>query len=127
MRLICVLLLLISFSVAHAQKSYLIDWDEVGEESVQHLVELIQIDTSNPPGNETEVAMYLQKMLAKEGIESDTYALDASRANLVARIEGNGSKRPILIMGHTDVVGVQAEKWYADPFSGLRQDGFVYG
>ncbi len=127
MRLICLLFLLSSFSVAHAQKSYLIDWDEVGEESVQHLVELIQIDTSNPPGNETEVAMYLQRMLAKEGIDSDTYALDESRANLVARIKGNGSKRPILIMGHTDVVGVQPEKWYADPFSGLRQDGFVYG
>lgn len=127
MRLISILFLLLTFSVAQAQKSYLIDWDAVGEESVEHLVELVQIDTSNPPGNETEVAEYLQRVLAEEGVDSETYALDESRANLVARIKGNGSKRPILIMGHTDVVGVQAEKWYADPFSGLRQDGFVYG
>jgi len=96
------LLVSVSFS-ANAQQSYLIDWDEVGEESLDHLVELIQINSTK------------------------TYALDQSRANLVARAVGNGSKRPLLIMGHTDVVGVQPDKWYADPFSGLRQDGFVYG
>lgn len=112
---------------ASAQQTYLVDWDEIGEEAIQHLVELIRIDSSNPPGNETEVAEYVKAVLAEEGVESTLYALDPARANLVARIRGNGSKRPILIMGHTDVVGVQPEKWYADPFSGLRQDGFVYG
>ena len=91
------------------------------------MVELIQIDSSNPPGNETDVANYLQAVLAEEGLHSELYALEESRANLVSRIKGNGSKRPILLMGHTDVVGVQADKWYADPFSGMRQDGFVYG
>jgi len=88
----------------------LIDWDAVGEESLQHLVELIKINTTNPPGNETLAANYLQAMLAAEGIDSQLYSLDADRANLVARIKGNGSKRPILIMGHTDVVGVQADR-----------------
>jgi acetylornithine deacetylase/succinyl-diaminopimelate desuccinylase-like protein len=112
---------------AAAQQSYLVDWDEIGEEAIQHFVELIRIDSSNPPGNETEVAEYVQTILAEEGIDSELYALDPARANLVARIRGNGSKRPILIMGHTDVVGVQPEKWYADPFSGMRQDGFIYG
>jgi acetylornithine deacetylase/succinyl-diaminopimelate desuccinylase-like protein len=120
------LLVSVSFS-ANAQQSYLIDWDEVGEESLDHLVELIQINSSNPPGNETAVTDYLSTVLSAEGIESKTYALDQSRANLVARAVGNGSKRPLLIMGHTDVVGVQPDNWYADPFSGLRQDGFVYG
>jgi len=112
---------------AAAQQSYLVDWDEIGEEAIQHFVELIRIDSSNPPGNETEVAEYVKSVLAAEGIESELYALDPTRANLVARIRGNGKKRPILIMGHTDVVGVQPEKWYADPFSGLREDGFIYG
>jgi len=120
------LLVSVSFS-ANAQQSYLIDWDEVGEESLDHLVELIQINSTNPPGNETAVTDYLKTVLSAEGIDSKTYALDQSRANLVARAVGNGSKRPLLIMGHTDVVGVQPDKWYADPFSGLRQDGFVYG
>ena len=112
---------------ANAQQTYMVNWDEVAAESIDHLVELIQIDTSNPPGNETQAANYLKEVLAAEGIESEIYSLDPTRANLVARIKGNGSKRPILILGHTDVVGVQADKWYADPFSGMRRDGFVYG
>jgi acetylornithine deacetylase/succinyl-diaminopimelate desuccinylase-like protein len=127
MRLIYIIILSFWAVNADAEQSYLIDWDKVGTESIAHLVELIQIDTSNPPGNETEVVEYLKDVLQDEGIDSETYALEPSRANLVARISGNGSKRPILIMGHTDVVGVQAEKWYADPFSGLRKDGFIYG
>lgn len=127
MRLILLVLSIGLATVANAQQTYLIDWDEVGAESIDHLVELIQINSSNPPGNETDVADYLKAELASEGIQSELYALEESRANLVSRIKGNGSKRPILIMGHTDVVGVQADKWYADPFSGMRQDGFVYG
>lgn len=127
MRLIFMLFPLIFVASANAQQTYLIDWDKVGAESIDHLVELIQIDSSNPPGNETDVANYLQTVLAAEGLQSELYALEESRANLVSRIKGNGSKRPILLMGHTDVVGVQADKWYADPFSGMRQDGFIYG
>lgn len=125
--LIFVLFLALSASAANAEEAILVDWEDAGAESVGHLVDLIRIDTSNPPGNETEAVNYLRSALAIEGIDSETFALDESRANLVARISGNGSKRPILLMGHTDVVGVQAEKWYADPFSGLRQDGFIYG
>tara|TARA_Y100000389_G_scaffold192286_1_gene219554 strand:- start:468 stop:1877 length:1410 start_codon:yes stop_codon:yes gene_type:complete len=114
-------------STANAQQEFLIDWDEIGEESINHLVDLIQIKSINPPGNETKVTNYLSEALAAEGIYSETYALDKSRANLVARYKGNGSKRPILIMGHTDVVDVQKERWSGDPFSGLRQDGYIYG
>ena len=112
---------------ANAQSDYLVDWDKVAQESIDHLVNLVRIDTSNPPGNETEVAHYLKSVLAAEGIDSRLYSIDEQRANLVARIKGNGSKRPLLIMGHTDVVGVQRDKWYADPFSGIRKDGFIYG
>jgi len=127
MRIISVLLFMGLAASANAQQSYLVDWDEVGEEAVQHLVELIQINTTNPPGNETEVVEYLRAVLDEEGIEYEVYALDPKRANLVVRVKSNGSKRPILIMGHTDVVGVQADKWFADPFSGSREDGFIYG
>lgn len=121
--LACTLLL----GTAQAQQSYLIDWDAVGNEAVDHLVELVKIKSVNPPGNETEVVEYIEAVLAAEGIESTRYALDPTRANLVARIKGNGSKSPVLIMGHTDVVGVQPEKWFADPFSGMRKDGYIYG
>ncbi len=118
---------LLATSAAFAQPSYLIDWEAVGEESVGYLVDLVRIDSSNPPGNETRVVRYLEDALAADGIGTQTYALDPERANLVARISGNGSKRPLLLMGHTDVVGVQREKWYADPFSAMRKDGFIYG
>ena len=127
MRIISALLVLSVSFPAIAQQSYIIDWDAVGEEAVQHLVDLVRIDTSNPPGNETRVVEYLENVLADEGIASQRFALEPDRANLVARQRGNGSKRPILLMGHTDVVGVQRDKWYADPFSGQREDGFVYG
>jgi acetylornithine deacetylase/succinyl-diaminopimelate desuccinylase-like protein len=127
MRILLLAVTLVFSVSAYAQDRYLIDWDAAGEESLQHLVELVKINTTNPPGNETEAAKYLQAVLAAEGIESQLYWLDPNRANLVARIKGNGSKRPVLIMGHTDVVGVQADRWTEDPFGGLRQDGWVYG
>jgi len=123
---ILVVFLFLPFA-SFGQDRYLIDWDAVGEEAIGHLVNLVQINTSNPPGNETRAANYVQAALAAEGIDSKLFALDPDRANLVARIRGNGSKRPILIMGHTDVVGVQADRWTGDPFGGLRKDGWIYG
>ena len=127
MRTVVVLVLSLSASFSFAQQTYLIDWEATGAESIGHLVDLIKINSTNPPGNETEVAEYVKAELATAGIAAELYALDPERANVVARVKGNGSKRPLLIMGHTDVVGVQKEKWYADPFSGMRRDGFVYG
>jgi len=112
---------------ASAAEPVLLDHEAVARESIDHLTALIQIDSSNPPGNETEVARYLQLALATEDISSDLYALEPDRANLVARINGNGSKRPLLIMAHTDVVGVQKDKWTVDPFGGVRRDGWIYG
>lgn len=127
MRYLIVLACTLLLGTAQAQQSYLIDWDAVGNEAIDHLVELVKIKSVNPPGNETEVVEYIEAVLAADGIESTRYALDPRRANLVARIKGNGSKSPILIMGHTDVVGVQPDKWFADPFSGMREDGYIYG
>lgn len=125
-RLIVSVVLLLP-AMATGQDEYLVDWKRIGREANNHLVNLIKIDTSNPPGNETAAALYLQKALDAEEISSTPYALDPDRANLVARIKGNGSKRPILVMGHTDVVGVQRDQWTVDPFSGVRKDGYIYG
>jgi acetylornithine deacetylase/succinyl-diaminopimelate desuccinylase-like protein len=127
MRCTALLTAILLAATAQAQQSYLVDWDAVGSEAIDHLVELVKIKSVNPPGNETEVVEYVEAVLAAEGVESTRYALDPKRANLVARIKGNGSKLPILIMGHTDVVGVQPDKWFADPFSGMREDGYIYG
>src|SRR5690349_13964860 len=66
-------------------------------------------------------------MLEREGIAARLFAADPARANLVARIKGNGSKRPLLLMGHTDTVGVQREKWSVDPFGAVRKGNIIYG
>lgn len=96
-------------------------------EAIQTLQGLIRINTSNPPGNETQAAGYLKGILEREGIPAELFALDTNRANLVARLKGSGKKRPLLLMGHTDVVGVEREKWTVDPFGGVIQDGYLYG
>lgn len=127
MRALIFVLLLIQPHFAWSQSRPLIDWDAIGDESIDVMVDLVRIDTSNPPGNETKVVEYLKAVLAREGIPVEIYALDPDRANLVARYRGNGSKAPLLIMGHTDVVGVQADKWTQAPFGGLRQDGYIWG
>ncbi len=113
--------------VSKAQDRYPMDWQAVAAESMEYFKALLRTDTSNPPGNETEAATYLQGLLQDEGIETELFALDPARANLVARLRGNGSKRPILVMGHTDVVGAQRENWSVDPFGAVTRDGYVYG
>jgi len=102
-----------------------VDWDKQKAEILQHYRALVQLDTR--AGNETRAVEYLKKVLESEGIPTKTFAQDPARANLVARIKGNGSKRPILILAHTDVVGVQLEKWPVDPFGAVMKDGFVWG
>lgn len=97
------------------------------DEAIKNLQGLVRIDTSNPPGNETKAVEFIKAILDKEGIPSEIVASDKNRANLIARIKGNGKKRPILMMGHTDVVGVEREKWTVDPFAGVIKDGYLYG
>jgi acetylornithine deacetylase/succinyl-diaminopimelate desuccinylase-like protein len=126
-RLLLPLALLCLPVLAAGQDRYLVDWTRTGAETVDLLVDLVRIDSTNPPGNESRVVDYLREVLDGEGIQYETFELEPGRANLVARYRGNGSKRPLLIMGHTDVVGVQADQWSEPPFSGLRKDGYVWG
>ena len=102
-----------------------IDWQKEQAEILQHYRDLVQINTAY--SNETKVVEYLKRVLDAEGIPSKTFALDPTRANLVARLKGNGSKRPLLILAHTDVVEVQKEKWPVDPFGAVMKDGYVWG
>jgi acetylornithine deacetylase/succinyl-diaminopimelate desuccinylase-like protein len=102
------------------------DWSRLEDETMQHFQALLRFDTSNPPGNEKLATDYLQRVLEGEGIAARVFALDPNRPNLVARIKGNGSKRPILLMGHTDVVTVDPKKWTFPPFSATRDGGYVY-
>ncbi len=93
---------------------------------MQHYQAVLRLDTTNPPGNERIAVDYLKRVLDAEGIPAQIFSLDANRPNIVARLKGNGKKRPLLIMGHTDTVTVDAAKWKYSPFSATREGGYVY-
>jgi acetylornithine deacetylase/succinyl-diaminopimelate desuccinylase-like protein len=103
------------------------DWTRVQDETIRHYQAVLRLDTSNPPGNERLVAEYLKQVFDGEGIPAQIFARDANRSNVVARLKGTGRKRPLLLMGHTDVVTVDAAKWTHPPFSATREGGHVYG
>jgi acetylornithine deacetylase/succinyl-diaminopimelate desuccinylase-like protein len=103
------------------------DFAAAHKETIEILSNFIKVDTSNPPGNETKGAQFLKNYLDKAGIPAEILELEPGRGNLVARLKGNGKKKPLLLMGHLDVVGVEREKWSVDPFAGVIKDGFVYG
>ena len=84
-----------------------LDWDKLQVEILERYRALVMLDTTS--GHETLAVDYLKKVLEAEGIPTKTFAMNPNRANLVARLKGNGSKRPLLILAHTDVVGVQRE------------------
>jgi acetylornithine deacetylase/succinyl-diaminopimelate desuccinylase-like protein len=103
------------------------DWAAVDAEALRHFQTLVRMDTQSPPGNEKPAADYVADVLRREGIDVQTFALEANRPNVVARIKGRGTKRPLLIMGHTDVVNVDPKKWTHPPFGAVQEGGHIYG
>ena len=103
------------------------DWAGVEEETLEHFRALLRFDTSDPPGRELPAAEYLRDVLEAEGIAVEMLSVDPERPNVVARLKGDGSQEPLLIMAHTDVVNVDPEKWTFPPFSATVDGGYVYG
>jgi acetylornithine deacetylase/succinyl-diaminopimelate desuccinylase-like protein len=96
--------------------------------TVQLLAELIRIDTSNPPGHEQRIADFLAARFAALGFQTEVVPTpEPGKAALFARLKGDGSRKPILLAAHADVVGVEREKWTVDPFAGIVRDGKVIG
>lgn len=93
----------------------------------RYCVDLIKIDTTNPPGRETMAAEYIQRELLREGIASDVIGEPAARKNVVARLKGSGGARPLMLMAHTDVVPADPSQWTVAPFAAVARGGFLYG
>lgn len=92
------------------------------------LREMIRIDTSNPPGREGLIADALAARFKPLGFEIDIVPTpEAGKVHFIARLRGNGSRRPLLLAAHADVVGVERDKWSMDPFAGVLREGQVYG
>jgi acetylornithine deacetylase/succinyl-diaminopimelate desuccinylase-like protein len=103
------------------------DWQKAEAELLEILTELIALNTTSPPGNEILVCRALQARLEREGIACEIVEPEPGRGSLIARLEGTGEKRPLLLLGHTDVVGVQEENWESDPWVLTERDGYYYG
>jgi len=91
------------------------------------LVQYLRINTTNPPGNERRTADWLAAVLAREGIAAQVFEPAPGKANLYARLRGDGSARPIILLNHMDVVLASPEYWSVDPFGGLIRDGYIWG
>jgi acetylornithine deacetylase/succinyl-diaminopimelate desuccinylase-like protein len=92
-----------------------------------YLTALIRLNTTNPPGNETLVADYLKQVADSHRIPAELLGPDPKRLNFVARLRGDGSKRPLLLIAHTDVVPADRSQWTVDPFSGEQRAGYIFG
>lgn len=121
MRGACVIAcLLAAFAVADENRP-------LGDRTRQYVIDLVRIDTSNPPGNETRVAEYLKEVADAHGIPGEILGGDPRRMNFVARLRGTGKGRPLLLMAHSDVVPADRGQWTVDPFSAEIRNGYIYG
>jgi len=103
------------------------DWQAAGEEAADLLSRYVQIDTTNPPGNERRAADFLCAALRERGLEPKLYESAPGRANVVARLRGAGERGPILLLHHMDVVPADSSSWSHEPCGGEMCDGYLYG
>jgi acetylornithine deacetylase/succinyl-diaminopimelate desuccinylase-like protein len=96
-------------------------------EAVELLSQYLQIDTTNPPGNEDKGVEFFADILQREDIAYKTYQGFPGRSSIKAVIPGSGEKGAVILLNHIDVVPAKADEWRVDPFSGDRKDGFIYG
>src|SRR5258706_7775892 len=95
--------------------------------AVDWMQQYLRINTTNPPGNEDQAALWYKKILDQEGIENQMLPYAPHRANLWARIKGTGAKRPVILLNHMDVVSSDSRRWRVPPFSAEIVDGAIYG
>ena len=129
---ICLATLILSASlvppVSYAQTGAdRINWPAYQDMAVDLMRQYLRINTSNPPGNEIEAATFFKAIFDKEGIQNEIFEYKPGRANIIARLKGNGTKRPIILLNHTDVVTADPAAWRVDPFSAEIVDGSIYG
>ncbi|HIQ11281.1 MAG TPA: M20/M25/M40 family metallo-hydrolase [Caldilineales bacterium] len=100
---------------------------DIYQRPAELLQRLIQFDTTNPPGNETEIIAFINKLLTEAGLSTQILAKAPHRPNLIARLKGRGEAPPLLLQGHVDVVTTKGQHWQVPPFEGRIADGYVWG
>jgi acetylornithine deacetylase/succinyl-diaminopimelate desuccinylase-like protein len=97
------------------------------ERPAELLQQLIRFNTTNPPGNERECVEWIGGVLRDGGYETETFAKDPERPNLLARLKGRDEAPSLLLYGHVDVVPVEGQNWQHPPFEGKNVDGWIWG
>jgi acetylornithine deacetylase/succinyl-diaminopimelate desuccinylase-like protein len=101
--------------------------NDVKPEVTKLLTDLIRVNTTNPPGNETHAANYIAQYLANDGFKTEIIESAPGRGNVITRLKGTGEKPSLLLLSHLDVVAANSNEWTVDPFAGAVKDGYVYG
>ncbi|MBK5260714.1 MAG: M20/M25/M40 family metallo-hydrolase [Thermoanaerobaculia bacterium] len=111
----------------NCRKAEGVENDPLDREAEVALVEYVKIDTSNPPGNETAGAKFLQQLFVKEGIEVKLVGSDPNRQSVYAKLSSGTNEKALLLMHHIDVVPAVANEWTKPPFSGDQSGGYIFG
>lgn len=119
--------LLIAAALAGCRRAEGVAQDPLDREAEAALVDYLRIDTTNPPGNESRGARYLQQLFAREGIEARLVGSDPARQGVYARLNSGAKGSALLLLSHIDVVPADAATWTRPPFSGDRSGGYVWG
>ena len=105
-----------------------INWDRVTQEATDLLSKYIQLDTTNPPGNERDAARMLKEKFLTDGIPATTWEPQKGRGIVAARLRGIGKHtKSIILLSHIDVVPANPKEWEVPPFSGLVKNGEIWG
>lgn len=88
---------------------------------------LLSFNTINPPGLEQDCAEFIGKLLEEKGFLIRTHEFDKRRTNLIASVEGDGTKGPLCFTGHQDTVPLGTAPWERDPFAGELDGDRLYG
>jgi acetylornithine deacetylase/succinyl-diaminopimelate desuccinylase-like protein len=128
LRALLCLILIVNIAPATTRASnHKVDWDEVQQEALELFIQYLKIDTTNPPGAEIRAAQFFADICKREGIEHQVFEPFPGRGTIWARLRGDGSKRPVILLNHTDVVPHDKDFWTVEAFGGAIKDGFIYG
>jgi acetylornithine deacetylase/succinyl-diaminopimelate desuccinylase-like protein len=117
------LALIVSAAVLNAAPNY----DAMAKDTRELIGKLVAADTTNPPGNEAKAAAIGAAKLKAAGLAYKTYEFAPGRQNLVARLKGDGTLKPLLLLSHIDVVGASGQSWSTPPHVLTEKDGYLIG
>ncbi len=101
--------------------------DPIHTRPIELLQNLIQFDTTNPPGNEIDCVNYVNRLLTDANIDTWIFTKDPNRPNLIARLKGQGAAPPLMLYSHVDVVTTEEQDWAHPPFEGKILEGYIWG